>query len=275
MAVTTNLGPRFGWVFLFLSVCVSANDEAPDSTPTLGAPATTASAQDTAPERPEPSPSFLRQIGRDFGDVFTTKDNLFILAGGGGASLAASTLDDEIANGSFNSEINGGTGLDNAFEAGEILGGALVQVGGAVATWGVGKLASSPEAETLGRELVRAQIVTQSLTFGLKVAASRERPDGSNQRSFPSGHASGTFATATVLQRRYGWKVGVPAYAVAGYVGASRLNEGAHFLSDVVFGATIGILVGRSLSLEIGDSQIEIGPMATPGGFGVQARLVR
>ncbi|HXV64943.1 MAG TPA: phosphatase PAP2 family protein [Vicinamibacteria bacterium] len=270
---TATLGLRFGGVFLFLSVCVSADDEARDST--LGARAATASPQEATPERPEPSPNFFRQIGRDFGDVFTKKDNLFVLAGGGGASLAASTLDDEIANGSFNSEINGGTGLDNAFEAGEILGGALVQVGGAAAIWGVGKLASSPGAETLGRELVRAQIVTQSLTFGLKVAVSRERPDGSNQRSFPSGHASGTFATATVLHRRYGWKVGVPAYAVAGYVGASRLNEGAHYLSDVVFGATVGILVGRSLSLEIADSRIEIGPMATPGGFGVQARLVR
>ena len=54
----------------------------------------------------------------------------------------------------------------------------------------------------------------------LKYTVRRERPDGSNNKSFPSGHAASAFATATVLQRHYGWKVGAPAYALGSYVAA-------------------------------------------------------
>lgn len=145
-----------------------------------------------------------------------------------------------------------------------------MQVGGAFATYGLGKLLHHQGVANLGRDLVRAQVVTQSLTLGMKVLVGRERPDASNQASFPSGHASGTFATATVLQRHYGWKVGVPAYAVAGYVATSRLTEGRHYLSDVVFGATVGILVGRTVTLELANARFAVSPTLAPGGAGIQ-----
>ncbi len=145
--------------------------------------------------------------------------------------------------------------VDRAFEAGEPLGSAAVQVGGAFATYGLGKLFSSPGLEDVGRDLVRAQIVTQTLTQAMKLAVGRERPDGSNTKSFPSGHASGSFATATVLQRRYGWKVGAPAYAVAAYIAGSRTSEAKHYLSDVVFGAAVGIMVGRTVTIDFADSR--------------------
>ena len=58
-----------------------------------------------------------------------------------------------------------------------------------------------------------------------------------------------TFATATVLQRDLGWKVGVPAYGLATYVAASRIQDKRHFLSDVTFGAAIGIVAGRSVTI--------------------------
>lgn len=165
----------------------------------------------------DPRPNLLRQIGTDFKNVFTTKENLVIVGAGLAAAWGASHFDEDIALSGLNSELHQGTAVDGFFEPAEILGGGLVQVGGALATYGFGRMFSRPGAESLGRELLRAQVVTQSLTLGVKFAARRERPDGSNKRSFPSGHASGTFATATVLQRRYGWKVGVPAYVVAGY----------------------------------------------------------
>jgi hypothetical protein len=60
----------------------------------------------------------------------------------------------------------------------------------------------------------------------------RERPNGQDNKSFPSGHASNSFALAAVAERHYGWKVGVPACAVAGLVGASRLEQDKHYLSD-------------------------------------------
>ena len=215
-------------------------------------------------------PNLLRQIGGDFKNVFTTKENLVVLGVGIGAAWAASYADQSIADSQFNSELHEGTTLDHAFESGEILGGAAVQVGGAFATYGLGKLFSNPGVADLGRHLVRAQIVTQTLTQAVKLAVGRERPDGSSHKSFPSGHTSGTFATATVLQRRYGWKVGAPAYAVAGYVAGSRLSENKHYLSDVIFGAAVGIMVGRTVTIDLAEARLAVSPMLTPGGAGIQ-----
>jgi membrane-associated phospholipid phosphatase len=160
--------------------------------------------------------------------------------------------------------------LDDAFEPGTGLGSTAVQVGGAFATWGFGKLFHDPGVEELGRDLVRAQIVTQSLTQAVKLMAQRTRPDGSNHHSFPSGHSAGSFATATVLQRHFGWKVGIPAYAVAGYIAASRLSNSKHYLSDVVFGATVGILVARTITIDLGEHRLAVAPLVVPGGGGVQ-----
>jgi membrane-associated phospholipid phosphatase len=215
-------------------------------------------------------PNLVRQIGSDFKSVFTTKENLLVLGLGAGAAWTASPLDEEIAFSRFNSEIHEGGALDEVFEAGTPLGGAAVQVGGAFATWGLGKLFSRPDVEELGRDLVRAQIVTLSLTQAVKVVAGRTRPDGSDNQSFPSGHASGSFATATVLQRHYGWKVGIPAYAVAGYIAASRLSNARHYLSDVVFGASVGILVGRTITMDVGKNRVAVVPLLVPSGGGVE-----
>lgn len=96
----------------------------------------------------------------------------------------------------------------------------------------------------------------------------RTRPDGT-QYSFPSGHAATTFATATVLQRHLGWKAGVPAYAFATYVAASRVQVKRHYLSDVTMGAAIGIIAGRSVTLGRGDARFALSPSAVPGGGGV------
>ncbi len=215
-------------------------------------------------------PSLVRQIGTDFKNVFTTRENVAILGIGLGAAWGAGRFDQEIVQSELNSELHPGTSLDGIFEAGEILGGSIAQVGGAFATYGLGKALDRENVERLGRDLVRAQVLTQSLTLGVKLIVRRERPDGSNQASFPSGHASGAFASATVLQRHYGWRVGVPAYAVAGYVATSRLNEGRHYLSDVVFGAAVGILAGRTVTVKVANATFALSPTLPEGGFGIQ-----
>jgi membrane-associated phospholipid phosphatase len=96
--------------------------------------------------------------------------------------------------------------------------------------------------------LAQGFVVNGVVTAGMKAGFSRMRPDGSNDVSFPSGHTSMSFMWATVLSRNYGLKVGIPAYAVAGYVGATRLQENKHHMSDIVAGATIGYIVGRTVT---------------------------
>lgn len=156
---------------------------------------------------------------------------------------------------------------DAALAAGETLGGMHVQLAGATAMYALGRLTDHGRVTAVGVDLVRAQLVTQTLTMAIKTAVGRTRPDGTHY-SFPSGHSSTSFATATVLQRNFGWKAGVPAYAAATYVAASRIQDRRHFLSDVVFGAAIGIAAGRTVTIGRGDHQLALAPAAVPGGAG-------
>jgi hypothetical protein len=89
------------------------------------------------------------------------------------------------------------------------------------------------------------------LTYGLKYTVNRPRPATTywqvngygteTSGSFPSGHTSVAFATATALSLKYTkWYVVVPAFAWAGSVGYSRMNLGMHYPSDVVAGALLG-----------------------------------
>lgn len=86
-------------------------------------------------------------------------------------------------------------------------------------------------------------------TYALKIAVGRQRPGGSSSRhSWPSGHTSTAFVTATSLGLAYGWKVGVPATLVASGVGLSRMADDAHWFSDVIMGAAIGVWMGYAYS---------------------------
>ena len=158
--------------------------------------------------------------------------------------------------------------LDKVFEPGKTVGGARFQLAGALATYAIGRATRSSMTTRVGTDLLQAQLLSQALTTGIKMSVRRTRPDG-QQYSFPSGHASVTFASATVLQRNLGWKVGLPAYGVATYVAASRIQEKRHFLSDVAFGAAIGIIAGRTVTVGRGNRRFAVAPAATAGGAGI------
>jgi membrane-associated phospholipid phosphatase len=84
-------------------------------------------------------------------------------------------------------------------------------------------------------------VLNQLLTLGLKTAIDKPRPYDNGHYAFPSGHTSTTFQSAAFIQRRYGWKLGVPAYVLAGFTGYSRIEAQRHDGWDVFAGALIGI----------------------------------
>lgn len=102
---------------------------------------------------------------------------------------------------------------------------------------------------------------TLAVTYGLKYAVHKRRPDGSDRRSFPSGHSSLVFTDASFLMRRYGWKYGVPAYALATYVAWGRVYGKKHDFWDVATGAAIGTAIGL-LGTRPFMKQVEIAPAA-------------
>ena len=90
--------------------------------------------------------------------------------------------------------------------------------------------------------------VTIMTTIVIKKATGRLRPNGENRRSFPSGHTSGSFAVAAVVDELYGEKAGAPTYLIAGLVGVHRIHDNQHWLTDVIAGATLGTIVGRGFA---------------------------
>jgi len=93
-------------------------------------------------------------------------------------------------------------------------------------------------------QLGLSMLVTGGTTTVLKWATDRERPDGSDDDSFPSGHTSITFAASSFIHFRYGFKYAIPAYAAAAFTGYSRIDSERHHLGDVLAGAAIGVVSG-------------------------------
>lgn len=97
------------------------------------------------------------------------------------------------------------------------------------------------------KNLTISILITDLITYRLKRWTNKERPNGSNDmQSFPSGHTSFAFANAGVLYQEF--KGSSPYLAYSGYVfatstGAIRIMNNAHWVSDVLVSAGIGILV--------------------------------
>lgn len=93
--------------------------------------------------------------------------------------------------------------------------------------------------------LIKSEMMVAILTFSLKQITAVPRPDTKELTSLPSGHTAQAFAAATFMAREYGHKslwYSIGAYTVATGVGAMRVMNNRHWVSDVLVGAGIGIL---------------------------------
>jgi hypothetical protein len=205
------------------------------------------------------------------GDIkhLPSKQNLYLTAIGAGLAAAVHPADQ-----GFNARLRSHyDGVNAVFAPGKYVGNTPEQVALSVGAYAFGRLFDKPKVSHLGMDLLQAQILTEALVQPLKFATHRTRPDGSNHLSFPSGHAAVTFATATVIERHLGWRKSVLGYAIASYVAASRLHDNQHYLSDVVFGAAVGSIAGRTVVHHAADYWA-FTPVALPEG-GVALMVTR
>ena len=109
-------------------------------------------------------------------------------------------------------------------------------------------------------------------TYVLKQLIHERRPDGSDNKSFPSGHSSVSFAAAATLEKRYGWKAGAPAILIASFVGLARVEADKHYVHDVLAGAAIGGVSGLLLTSRH-DDRVRLMPWVTHRGGGIDVAM--
>lgn len=152
-----------------------------------------------------------------------------------------------------------------------------------------GLASKSKHAQATGILGIRAVADSMIIVQSLKAITQRPRPtlpggvilnhnaDGeffAGGNSFPSGHAAGSFALATVVAQRNRnrpW-VSVAAYSLAGLVSVPRITERRHFPSDFFVGAVLGCLIGRHIAHSAEGrspsvwNHLQIDPYPTRGG---------
>jgi len=224
---------------------------------------TTAVAQ-TVPASPPPRPfsTLFTHFGSNAAHLIDTQPMIILAAGGVIAgAVAASDMD-------VRSKMTASDGVEDALDPGDMLGSGYTQFGAAFGTYALGTMLHNRKTIEIGADLVETQLLAGAITQGLKLAINRKRPDGADY-SFPSGHASLAFASAGVLQRHLGWKAGMAAYVGAAYIGTSRLSEDQHFLTDVIFGAAVGLASAHAQGIAHRRSGLTVMPVAMRGGVGV------
>ena len=200
------------------------------------------------PAGPPPTPrhtgikAMVKGLIIDF-KYLPSRENLVWAGVGGGLALAVHPVDDNL-----NEALVGSDFADKFFKFGEVLGELPTLLASSSIVYAIGRLKDEPKVSHIGMDLIQSLAMSEALTQTLKYTTRRERPDGSGKNSFPSGHAADTFAFATALERHMGWRYAIPAYTFASYVAISRLPANRHWFSDAVFGTTVGIIAGRTIT---------------------------
>ena len=224
----------------------------------------TTPASQTAPAPPPDRPfaRLFQNLGNDFVRLGKA-DTIGILGAGGFAAVVASYSDDRVDRWTLDHPAPSVTAI------GRVGGDGWTMAGAAVGTWAVGRALKRPLLTHVGSDLIRTQVLNGAITRVLKIVVDRQRPKGGGH-AFPSGHTSASFASAGVLQQHFGWKAGAPAYAVAGFVAWTRVRDRAHWVSDVVFGAALGLASARAVTRGHDSRAWTVTPVAMPGGGGLQ-----
>jgi len=240
------------------------------STPQEGTGQKVAAGEEPAKPTRKFIPALFHNLGDDVKHI-PRKNTIYWLAWGTAASLAIHPADDWV-----NNHLSTSESAKDVFVLGKYIGSFPVLIAAAGTTYVVGKARSSRRGQHVGMDLIEATLLADGMTQIVKVAVRRERPirdDGTRASgfAFPSGHAAGTFAAATVIQQHLGWKWAVPTYTIASYVAMSRLVDDRHWASDVTAGAALGVIVGRSVTWH--GRNFYASPMLLPKGYGVAVNV--
>jgi membrane-associated phospholipid phosphatase len=117
------------------------------------------------------------------------------------------------------------------------------------------------------KELTYSVGATLAATTALKSLIHEQRPDGSGNDSFPSGHTAIAFAAARFIDKRYAPEASPYLYAAAGLTALARVKADKHFTKDVVVGAALGYASAEYFTRPIAGGAVSL--MPGKSGFAV------
>jgi membrane-associated phospholipid phosphatase len=109
-------------------------------------------------------------------------------------------------------------------------------------------------------------VATVGAAFALKQVIKERRPDGSDFKSFPSDTTALSASASSFLWARYGWKYGLPATLVTGFVAYSRVDADKHHWYDVAASEALSIGFAALLTPRFRESGIRASFSGAPGG---------
>ena len=156
-----------------------------------------------------------------------------------------------------------GGAWDGGLDLGNAYGNGTTLAAGSLALIAAGRIGGAPGLTRTGSKLARSLLYTGAIVTTLKLGFDRTRPNG-GAYSFPSGHSAAAFAMAPILASELGPGGAVPAYLLASAAALGRMEDRKHYLSDVVFGAAIGLAVGMAVARPEDDGgsapRVSLGP---------------
>ena len=121
------------------------------------------------------------------------------------------------------------------------------------------------------RQFLKSFLADIGIAYTLKYTVHKERPEHKGDHAFPSGHTAAAFQGASFIQKRFGWRYGIPAYVGAAFVGWSRVEgeSDEHDATDVVAGAAIGTLCTYFFTTSYQERGVGIAPAVGDGTYGL------
>lgn len=187
-----------------------------------------------------------------------------------------------------------GETTDDIADVGDTVGEFYSLLPAAGATFVAGAATGDKNLQAASLEAIQTLAITAGFVKALKYGTGRHRPNASpdtafefdgpsldgDNKSFVSGHAAYSFSVASVFASAYGDNAFVPpiAYGLASISALSRVNDDKHWLTDVLVGGAMGVIIGKlvhhtSPFRRGAGRRVSVRPYHRSGADGVQISL--
>ncbi len=216
--------------------------------------------------------NFCPMLWEDTKQLINWRNGLYLGVALGGSLALRDSVDDKVRENTARHKLRWG----NFSRAMEDVGSIEYQIPVVAGLYSYSLYKDNPKLHSFSQSLISAMTINGLTTVTIKAIANTDRPSddyNDGEMGFPSYHTSSMFTFASVVDEYYGHWAGATAYTFAGLVGWSRIDQRHHDLSDVIFGAALGTIIGKGVAQfhQSGNCNYRVAPYIHPtsGGTGM------